>query len=231
MTDLTDLLSANPYPGRGVLCARTRSGAVLGAYFLTGRSAASKDRALRVNGDELTVGPVAPVEHDPLRHYAAALHTADWLVFGNGEQVAQVAGRLDKDIAPAESLGGLEYEPDPPIRTSRITALLSRDGGRTAVFGAARPSRGSRTSSNVMTLTVRDLEPGEAVLLTTYRSDGSTVAVAGPFDETTVAAHDGPELLDEIWSALNPAYRVAAVVLDPERGPASALRRAEPRTA
>ncbi|MGW1030247.1 IMP cyclohydrolase [Streptomyces sp. NPDC002577] len=224
MPDLKTLLSSNPYPGRGVLCARTRSGAVLGGYFLTGRSAASKDRALRVEGDELEVGPLTPTEHDPLRHYAAALCTDDWLVLGNGEHAAQVTERLHKGASAADSLGGLEYEPDPPIRTSRITALLSRDGGRTVVLGAARPSSGARLTTNVMTLTVQDLEPGEAVLLTTYRSDGQTVAVAMPFDETMVTANDGRELLQEIWSALNPEFRIAAVVLDPNEGPATAIQ-------
>ncbi|MFJ4340585.1 IMP cyclohydrolase [Streptomyces sp. NPDC088915] len=225
MTDLKTLLASNPYPGRGVLCARTLSGAVFGGYFLTGRSAASKDRALRLVGDELLVGPTAETEHDPLRHYAAALATPEWLVFGNGEQVSEVTERLRKGASAADSLGELEYEPDPPIRTSRITALLSCDGGRTAVLGAARPSTGSRLTTNVMTLTVRDLEPGEAVLMTTYRSDGQTVSVASPFDETTTGANDAAGLLDEIWSALNPEYRVAAVVLDPSRGPASAMQR------
>jgi IMP cyclohydrolase len=225
MTDLQTLLASNPYPGRGVLCARTRSGAVRGGYFLTGRSAASKDRALRVDGDELVVEPVTPAEHDPLRYYTAALSTAGWLVFGNGEQVAQVAGRLRKGAPAADSLGRLEYEPDPPIRTSRITALLSRDGGRTAVLGAARPSSGSRLSANIMTLTVQDLEPGEAVLMTTYHSDGHTVLAATPFEETTVTAHDGTELLEEIWSALNPEFRIAAAVLDPGQGPAGAVLR------
>lgn len=225
MTDVQAILASNPYPGRGVLCARTHSGAVRGGYFLTGRSAASKDRALRVNGDELVAGPIALAEHDPLRHYTAALSTADWLVFGNGEQVAQVTGRLHKGASAADSLGGLEYEPDPPIRTSRITALVSRDGGRTAVLGAARPSSGSRLSANIITLTVQDLEPGEAVLMTTYHSDGQTVLTATPFEEATITAHDGTELLEEIWSALNPDFRVAAAVLDPGQGPAGTLLR------
>ena len=225
MTGMQALLASNPYPGRGVLCARTRSGAVRGGYFLTGRSAESKDRALRVDGDELVVGPITPAEHDPLRYYTAALSTAGWLVFGNGEQVAQVTERLRKGASAADSLGGLEYEPDPPIRTSRITALLSRDGGRTAVLGAARPSSGSRLSTNIMTLTVQDLEPGEAVLVTTYHSDGQTVLTATPYEETTITAHDGIELLEEIWSALNPEFRIAAAVLDPGQGPGRAVLR------
>lgn len=103
--------------------------------------------------------------------------------------------------------------------------LVARDGGGTAVLGAARPSSGSRQSSNVMTLTVTALEPGEAVLLTTYLSDGVEVATARPFDELTIAAHDGEQLVDEIWSALRPEFRVAAVVLDPAKGPATDLLR------
>ncbi|MGW4023520.1 IMP cyclohydrolase [Streptomyces sp. NPDC005009] len=224
MLTLHELLAANPYPGRGVLYARTHSGAVLGGYFLTGRSAASRDRALRLVDGDLVVGPLAPGEHDPLRHYAAVTTTRDWLVLGNGEQVSQVAERLRGGAAPTVALGGLEYEPDPPIRTSRITALISLDGGRAAVLGAARPSRASRPSTNVMTLAVRDLEPGEAVLLTTYVSDGERVSVAAPYAETAVEARTAEDLLDEIWSALDSRFRVAATVVDPDEGPAKALQ-------
>ncbi|GAA2476761.1 IMP cyclohydrolase [Streptomyces longisporus] len=223
MLTVHDLLAANPYPGRGVLCARTRSGAVLGGYFLTGRSPASRDRALRLIDDDLVVGPLTPGERDPLRHYAAATTTSEWLVLGNGEQVSQAAERLRAGASPTEALSGFEYEPDPPIRTSRLTALISRDSGRTTFFGAARPSRAARPTSNVMTLAVEDLQPGEAVLLTTYESDGEQVSVAAPFTEVTVDAGNGPELLDEIWWALDERFRIAAAVVDPVRGAGSAL--------
>jgi IMP cyclohydrolase len=226
MLTLHDLLAANPYPGRGVLCARTHSGAVLGGYFLTGRSPASRDRALRLIGDDLVVGPLTPGEHDPLRHYAAATATSGWLVLGNGEHVSRAAERLRAGASPTEALSGFVYEPDPPIRTSRLTALISRDGGRTAVFGAARPSRATRPTSNVMTLAVQDLRPGEAVLLTTYESDGEQVSVAAPFTEVTVDAGNGPELSDEIWWALDERFRIAAAVVDPVRGARSALTKA-----
>jgi hypothetical protein len=77
----------------------------------------------------------------------------------------------------------------------------------------------------VMTLAVQDLEPGEAVLLTTYESDGEAVSVAAPFAEVTVGARTGEELLDEIWTGLDERFRIAAVVLDPALGPESAIRR------
>jgi hypothetical protein len=93
------------------------------------------------------------------------------------------------------------------------------------VLGAARPSSASRLSTNVMTLTVQDLEPGAAVLMTTYHSDGQTVMTAAPFEETTITAHSRTELLGEIWSALNPEFRIAAAVPDPGQGPAGAVLR------
>ncbi|GGN41576.1 hypothetical protein GCM10011578_090040 [Streptomyces fuscichromogenes] len=198
---------------------------MLGGYFLTGRSPASRDRALSLNDGELVVGPLTPGDHDPLRHYAAATATRDWLVLGNGEQVSQAADRLRAGASPTDALSGFEYEPDPPIRTSRLTALISRDGGRTIVFGAARPSRAARLTSNVMTLAVQDLEPGEAVLLTTYDSDGEQVSVAAPFAEASVSARSGEDLLDEIWRALGDRFRIAAAVVDPAQGPKSAIQR------
>ncbi|MFC8426356.1 IMP cyclohydrolase [Streptomyces sp. NPDC057236] len=228
MTDLSTHLSGNRYPGRGILYARIRSGAHVVAYFLTGRSPASRERTLHIAGDDLVVAPSAAAGHDPLRHYTAAENAGDWLVVGNGEQVTQVADRV-RAGAPAQlALGDLEYEPDPPIHTSRVTALVSRDGGRVGVLGAARRSRGGgRAAADVMTLTVRDLAPGDAVLLTTYDSDGDSVATAAPYVECGIAAEHADGLLDEIWAALNPKLRIAAAVLDPAEGPAGALLRAD----
>ena len=224
MTTLAEILSENRYPGRGVLCARTLSGDVLGGYFLTGRSPASRNRALVPKDGRLIVAPNQVTEKDALRHYTAAECAGDWLVFGNGEQVTIVAERLRSGAAPAASLADLEFEPDPPLLTSRITAVLSRsDGGRTAVFGAARASRGRRMTSNVMTLTARDLEPGDGVLLTTYQSDGRDVRTAPPYLEISVLATTGAELLREIWDSLAPEHRIAAAVLHPRREPGSAL--------
>jgi len=44
---LSGVLAANPYPGRGILCARYADGAVVAGYFVTGRSDASREREIR----------------------------------------------------------------------------------------------------------------------------------------------------------------------------------------
>ncbi|AUG80674.1 hypothetical protein CFP65_6001 [Kitasatospora sp. MMS16-BH015] len=225
MDGLAQVLSGNRYPGRGVLWARTADGALHGGYFLTGRSAASRARELRLDGAGLTVSPTDETAHDPLRHYAAAREAGRWLVYGNGEQVAVVADRLEAGQGPGEALADLAYEPDPPIFTPRITVVADR-AGELAWFGAARRSRGGRTATDLLTLAVRELAPGDAVLMTTYRSDGEQVATAEPYHETRTGAADGAQLLDEVWGALTPELRVAAAVFEPGKVTGAALRHA-----
>jgi IMP cyclohydrolase len=209
-----EVVAGNRYPGRGVLWARTLSGALCGGYFLTGRSAASKARVLRRGDAELIVSPAGQFEFDPLRHYVAARERGGWLVFGNGEQVAVVADRLQEGRSPAEAMGGLEYEPDPPIFTPRITVVADLHSGRDVWFGSARRSRGGRAAADVLTLGIRDLEPGDVVLMTTYCSDGQHIATGEPFLEARTEAAGRDELLEEVWAALTPGLRVAAAVFE-----------------
>jgi IMP cyclohydrolase len=223
MEKVSQVLSGNPYPGRGVVWARTLGGELCGAYFLTGRSAASRGRTLRRGVGELVVSPTDATAHDPLRHYVAAREHGGWLVFGNGEQVATVADRLEEGRTPATALDGLEYEPDPPIFTPRITVVADLGSGR-AWFGAARRSAGGRVAADVMTLVVRDLAPGDAVLMTTYRSDGKQVATGEPFVEARTEAGDREELTAEVWEALRPELRVAAAVFEAGRLADAAIR-------
>ncbi|MGN5636847.1 IMP cyclohydrolase [Streptomyces sp. AC154] len=141
--ELNNTLADNHYPGRGVLWCRTGDGDTLGGYFLTGRSPASQARTLhRTPGGALIVAPSESREHDHLRHCVAARQSGQWLVFGNGEQVATVADRLGSGESPAPALDGLDYEPNPPIFTPRLTVVAyGQDGGR-AWLGAARRSSG-----------------------------------------------------------------------------------------
>lgn len=223
---LNGVLAANPYPGRGIICARTGDGNVVGGYFVTGRSDASREREIRlIDGGELAVAARSDVGFDPLRHYVAATSSPDWLVFGNGAQVSTVAERLAAGEPPSVALDNLEHEPDEPIYTDRITAIMQRPSGLLAVLGAARRSTAARSNSNIVTMTVRDMEPGEAVLLTTYFSDGKIINGGQPFIEASSSAYEGEDLLDEIWSSLNPAYRVAAMVIPIAEGIESALVR------
>ncbi|QMU73932.1 hypothetical protein GXP74_20905 [Streptacidiphilus sp. P02-A3a] len=213
---MRDALTGNHYPGRGVLWCRTGDGTMLGAYFLTGRSPASQARTLqRTAGDELIVAPADARQHDHLRHYVAARQSGDLLIFGNGEQVSTVSDRLGSGLAPILALDELDYEPDPPIFTPRLTVIADNHEGGQAWFGAARHSTGSRAATNRLTLHVSDLAPGEGVLMTTYHSDRQGIATGAPFTEVRTTEDNRTDLLDELWSALPPELRIAAAVFAP----------------
>lgn len=235
MTDAVDetgglgaVLAENRYPGRGVVWARLADGTACGAYFLTGRTAASQARELRPGDGEIVVAATgAAGPHDPLRHYVAVRENDGRLVYGNGEQVAQVAYRLDHGDPPADALGGLAYEPDPPIFTPRITVVV--DAAGRAWFGNARRSPTGRESADVLTVALGELRPGDAVLTTTYRSDGVTVTTAAPYTEARTRAATPAALLAEIWSALTPELRVAATAFTPGRLSEAPLVHREPQ--
>ena len=152
MPSILEALRDNPYPGRLILLARTLNGELTGGYALTGRSEASRARRMELTASgELAVVPVGATSHDSLRHYVAATADERWTVYGNGEQVAEVAARLAKGLAPGSALEDLSYEPDPPICTPRITAVVDRAGHR-AWFGAARRPEDERETADTTVL-------------------------------------------------------------------------------
>ncbi|MBO0701833.1 MAG: hypothetical protein J2P38_02795 [Candidatus Dormibacteraeota bacterium] len=216
MATLLDHLHDNPYPGRGIVWARLPDGSWCAAYLLTGRSDASRRREIRLGPHgELEVVPTDAVQDDDLRHYAAALESGTWLVWGNGRQVATVGDRLDRGTVPVVALQDLEYEPDPPILTARITAIVDGGDPTRAWFGIARRPLSPRTAGVVVTATVPDLAPGDAILVTTYRSDGTTVEPAEVYLEGTTEAANPAELTDQLWAALAPERRVAVAAFRP----------------
>lgn len=126
-----------------------------------------------------------------------------------------MAGRLASGRDPLLALEGLDYEPDPPIFTPRLTVIADNREGGEAWFGAARRSTGDRSATNRLTLHVSALAPGEGVLMTTYHSDGQEIATGAPFLEIRTTAETRGDLLDELWAALSPQLRIAAAFFTP----------------
>jgi IMP cyclohydrolase len=219
-------LAANAYPGRVLVLARCLDGQLAAAYALTGRSTASRERRLTLSpSGEVEVVSTETAGHDPLRHYTARTVSAQHTVLGNGAQVGTVAHRLAQGWPPLAALDDLEYEPDPPIWTPRITAVTDRRTGR-CWLGAARRSQGERTGTDVTVTALGDLAAGDAVLLSTYESDGSTIRSSRAHLDLRTPATDAAHLLAEVWSGLDPRFRIAAVAVDPVAGTSGPTRHA-----
>jgi len=213
-SSLVEKLSSNDYPGRGLVVARTRASEICVAYFMTGRSPASRERALVRDGEALYTRPRSASRHDPLRHYRAVTVGPDWCVVGNGDQVDQVTTNLSK-MGPAEAVQGIKFEPDPPLRTPRITVVTGRAPG-TILMAGSRASVLDPGRTLVSTVSADDLAIGCGLLTTTYLSTNRQVEATSHLPvEVTVDAASAEELLETVWAAISSDLRVAAAVVEP----------------
>lgn len=203
---LPAVLSDRPYPGRVIIVARTPAG-IVAAYAATGRSPASRQRRIRLtDGGELLVEPTVGDASDPLRHYRAVRRVQGHFVLGNGSQVDPVADRIAAGVVPPAALENLEYEPDPPIFTPRITAVISDDD----IVWLAAAHRGSaeRSSSDTIVTRAGELAVGDGLLLSTYRGPvAEPVTNRTPVPVTTSATSHG-ELARQLWDGLDAERRV-----------------------
>ncbi|MFT4164797.1 MAG: IMP cyclohydrolase [Microlunatus sp.] len=207
-------LAANGYPGRGILVARTADDGLCIVYFMTGRSPASRDRALVRDDGSLYARARSAADHDPLRHYRSVAVGPRWCVVGNGDQVDVITANLES-MSPTDAVQGIDYEPDPPLRTPRISVVAPRDGGP-VVLAASRASVLNPATTKITCLTLGDLAVGCGVLTTTYRSRGTEVVdTSHPPVEVSIDAVAADELLAEVWGALPADLRVAAAVVQP----------------
>ncbi|WP_195909273.1 IMP cyclohydrolase [Microlunatus sp. Gsoil 973] len=210
---LEAVLSDRPYPGRVIIVARTPTGLVC-AYAATGRSEASRQRRIRLTGDgDLLVEPTVGDASDPLRHYRAVRRTDRHFVLGNGSQVDPVADRIAAGEVPAVALEDLEYEPDPPIYTPRITAVVADDDW--VWLAAAHRGSAARASADTIVTRAGELAVGDGLLLSTYRgpvAEPVTNKVPVPIT-TTAGSHT--ELARQLWDGLDAERRVLAAGFAP----------------
>jgi len=218
MRTIDELLASRPYPGRGVLVARTLNGSRCFVYFVTGRSEASQRRRLVVrDGGEIAVEDSASGNaSDPLRHYVAAVARGKVVVVGNGSHVTPIADALQGGIDPLQAFAPHTYEPDDPVFTPRIWAAATAGGDARLLLGSVARSQSSDGAPVHGVWSLGHLTPGSGSLLSTYEGDRQTLRSARVPIEVATTAPDLNEMLVEVWSALEHDVRVAALAVDPD---------------
>lgn len=225
MIELATALHARPYPGRGLVVGRLASGAAFVVYFLTGRSAASRARELRVNGpSDVEVADTSGGPTDSLRHYRAVVQRGSWLVVGNGDHVEPLAEALSAGTPASDAWSVQTFEPDSPIFTPRIWVAWELTHGRPLLGCARRSARPGGAADQVLWL-ADVTHPGSGLLMTTYQGTAGQVTTSREFVDVVVKEHAVDQLLDAVWQELDPELRVAALVLELQDGKATSLFR------
>lgn len=221
MPTLNNELTARPYPGRGIVAARTLNGQWAICYFLTGRSNASRQRELVL--DErgvIVVDSRLEGAHDPLRHYRAIDRREGLLVVGNGDQVETFANDVQRGAEPWTAWKKHDVEPDPPIFTPRLLlALIAAGDDRTLHLAAVRNAAGPENEPG---RTMQSWTPAEAVragaglLLSTYQGTTKQVTIGQGPTPVDLASETPADLEAEVWNSLDVTLRVASVTVTAE---------------
>ncbi len=128
INDIGELISGNPYVGRGIVVGKSADGKnAVSAYFIMGRSANSRNRVFTEKEGTVFTEPfdASKVEDPSLIIYAAIRELENKLIVTNGDQTDTIYDGVKAGKSFSESLTSRCFEPDAPNLTPRISAMLT----------------------------------------------------------------------------------------------------------
>ena len=127
-----DYISGNPYPGRGIIIGLNPDGKkAVFAYFITGRSANSRNRVFEEVDDDLMIKPFdeSKVEDPSLIIYYPVRVYDKKIIITNGDQTDTVHKFLKEGKSFQQALATRSFEPDSPNWTPRISGIVDIERG------------------------------------------------------------------------------------------------------
>jgi IMP cyclohydrolase len=209
MADGRERLKSNPYPGRGIILGLDASGRyALQIYWITARSAGSKNRILEIEGEDVRTQPFDTAERsdDPNIWYRAIARVGDRHVVSNGVQTDVIAEYLGSGRTLEDAVRTTTYEPDAPNYTPRIAGVSDVSSGRAAAFAMA-----SRAPDGGTLYDFYDYEPvtGHGYCIHTYAGDGDPLPSFHEQPYEIELQGTPEEAAVSIWDLLPPEKRVA----------------------
>jgi IMP cyclohydrolase len=215
MQDGQERLKSNPYPGRGIILGLDASGRyALQLYWITARSAGSKNRILEVEGDDVRTQPHDPAERsgDHNIWYRALARYGDLHIVSNGVQTDTILDHLAANRSFETALLTHHYEDDAPNNTPRISGLTDLTGAEPV----AKLSKITRTEAGTPAhafYTYTRLTPGTGYVLHTYTGDANPLP---PFDSDPYLIQlpgTPDETATTLWTELLPPDKRVALAL------------------
>lgn len=212
LTNITEYLSNNTYPGRGVLIGKSADGnfAVI-AYFIMGRSENSRNRIFEEDGcgirtrafDESKLTDPSLIIYAPVR----VLGTTT--IVTNGDQTDTVYNYLKSGRTFEEALRSRTFEPDGPNFTPRISGELIVEGGMSYKLSILKSDCGREEAALRYFYEYAEPLDGEGRLIHTYQCDGNPIPSFQGEPVRVKLEGDIDTFTQTVWNALNGDNKVS----------------------
>ncbi len=213
---IADLLSGNPYPGRGIILGRTPDGMnAVAAYFIMGRSENSRNRIFVTEGEGIRTEAFEPEKMvDPsLVIYAPVRVLGNKTIVTNGDQTDTIYECMDQQMTFEQSLRSREFEPDAPNYTPRISGVLHIENDTyNYAMSIIKTSDGDPSSCDRFTFAYNNPVPGEGHFIHTYTGDGDPLPSFEGEPERIDVLGDIDAYTDLLWNNLNEDNKVSLFV-------------------
>lgn len=209
-------LSANAYPGRGIVIGMTPDGSrLVQIYFIMGRSENSRNRVfLEENGfvrtkahDESKLTDPSLIIYWPVRAFGS-VH-----LVSNGDQTDTCYGMMQEGATFEDALRTREFEPDGPNWTPRITGMVDLADGAPDYRLSILKSQDMCADRCVRAFwTYEKAIPGVGHFIHTYQENGNPLpSFSG--DPCLMPVHGSiAENLEFYWNLLDRDNRISLLV-------------------
>ena len=211
--NLAEKLSANSYPGRGIVLGVTADGKTsVAAYFIMGRSVNSRNRVFCEEPDGIRTEAHDPaLMKDPhLIIYHPVRQLGKGLIVTNGDQTDTVWEFAARGESWEAALRTRLFEDDGPNWTPRISGLLAGDGSyKMSILKAADPEG----KACARFFWEYPATPGLGHFLHTYVCDGNPVIPTFQGEPERVAIEgDIDSFTNMLWENLNENNKISLFV-------------------
>ena len=212
---LTERLTGNTYPGRGIVIGKTADGKKAAtAYFIMGRSANSRNRIFTEKDGAIFTEPfdASKVEDPSLIIYAALRNYENKLIVTNGDQTDTIWEGLKAGKSFSQALTTREFEPDGPNFTPRISGMITfGEGDFTYEMSILKSADAEGTACNRYTFTYPALN-GLGHFIHTYVCDGNPIPTFQGEPERVAIDNDIDAFTNDLWNALDDNNKISLYV-------------------
>ena len=215
VNNISNLLSKNTYPGRGIVVGKSADGKnAVAAYFIMGRSENSRNRVFSVKDGDVYTEPFdyEKVSDPSLIIYAAIRKIGNKLIVTNGDQTDTIyeAFKAGKDMRCA--LRTREFEPDAPNFTPRISAVINFDNADFTYDMSILKSADEKGSACNRYFYEYPSLAGLGHFIHTYMCDGNPIPTFSADPERVEIPNDIDEFTNTIWNSLNSDNKISLYV-------------------